>query len=454
MDAVLRRLLDRHQHKAWAVLPHYLDGLIQKAAGQEAFFFGEAAEPKPLAYAIEGDGVAVVSLHGPLLKEPDAWEKERLGAVSTVEAEQVIRAALGDPRSKALLLDIDSPGGTVDGSFSLAEAVYGLRGEKPIIAFGNGLIASAGYLLASAADQIVLNESGEAGSIGVRMTHVDWTKWNEKYGLKVTIITTGKYKAAGDPDLALDDEALAYFQGIVNENHALFTEKVARNRGISLESVLPVADGRVFIGRNALSNQLVDAIGERADALRLASEYKNMRAQSREERKPNMGMIDAIKRILAGKPLEEGDPAEATEVVETVKAALTEEQAQAAQAEARRQEAEAAKQAKDAAAADAKTAGPTKEEIVEAERARAKAITESCKTLGLDADATAEIIGSEMSEGQALAAAIRKAAEKSAPLAGVTNRTESPEAAAKTEIGKGLLESAQRLAAERNKKTA
>jgi signal peptide peptidase SppA len=122
-----------------------------------------------------------------------------------------LRQALGDPDCKAIVLDVDSPGGSVDGVMELASEIYEGRRQKPITAVCNSMACSAAYWLASAASEVVCTPSGQCGSIGVYMLHQDESEALKKEGIKITVIKAGKYKTEGNPSEPLSDEAYGAF---------------------------------------------------------------------------------------------------------------------------------------------------------------------------------------------------------------------------------------------------
>ncbi|HDK41693.1 MAG TPA: S49 family peptidase, partial [Nitrospirae bacterium] len=151
------------------------------------------------------NGVAVLDIQGVLSKRA-SWFMMFFGYAGMQAIGENLKKALADPSVKAVLLNIDSPGGTVDGTAELAQLIYESRGEKPIVAFTDGMIASAAYWIASAADtRYISSDTTEVGSIGVIMTHVDYSQAYEKVGIKITQIVSGKYKNIGSPYKPLGD---------------------------------------------------------------------------------------------------------------------------------------------------------------------------------------------------------------------------------------------------------
>jgi signal peptide peptidase SppA len=151
--------------------------------------------------------------------------------------------------------------------------VYAARGQKPIVAFANGMMASAAYWIGSAADEIVAEETAEIGSIGVVMMHYDYSGADEQAGVKRTILQAGHYKAMGNDTEPLSEEAEEYFQGHLDYLYTLFVDAVARNRDVTAEAVIEdMAEGRIFIGRQAVDAGLVDRLGNFETAMALVME--------------------------------------------------------------------------------------------------------------------------------------------------------------------------------------
>ena len=224
---------------------------------QLALVIGE--QPERGKYDIQ-DGVAIIPLKGVVSKELSFFSF-LFGGVSTQGVAIMFKDALANGDVESILLDIDSPGGTVDGTQELAELIYGARGQKPIIAYTDGKMASAAYYIGAAADSIYISgDMPEIGSIGVVMSHVDYSKQDEMYGVKETEIYAGKYKRIASYTQPLSKEGKAYLQGQVDYVYSIFVNDVAKYRGRSVEDVLNMADGKIFIGRQALDVGLVDGV--------------------------------------------------------------------------------------------------------------------------------------------------------------------------------------------------
>lgn len=207
------------------------------------------------------DGVAIISAVGPIAKRMNMF-MEISGGVSTEVLAGQIEYALNDDSIRAVILDIDSPGGTVDGTFELADRIFELRGIKPIVAFANGLMASAAYAIGAACDCIfVSGDTAAIGSIGVVTTHVDVSGAEQSKGYKTTEIYAGKYKRISSQYKPLTAEGKASIQEGVDALYSVFVNKVSLFRGVPVSTVLnEMADGRVLIGQQAISAGLADGV--------------------------------------------------------------------------------------------------------------------------------------------------------------------------------------------------
>jgi signal peptide peptidase SppA len=168
----------------------------------------------------------------------------------------------------SIILAIESPGGEVDGTQAAADVIRSVRGKKPIVTLVDGLAASAGYWLGSAADKVyITGDTAMVGSIGVVMTHTDYSQAEKARGVNVTEITAGKYKRIASEHAPLSQEGRASIQDMVDHIYSVFVDAVAQSRGVSADTVHEkMADGRVFLGKQAIDAGLVDGVSS-MDAL-------------------------------------------------------------------------------------------------------------------------------------------------------------------------------------------
>ena len=262
----------------WAILPAKLIDILGVLYSKEhdELIDNEKLEAKVEAtinadkrYAVE-DGIATIPIYGILAKRFNII-MALSGGTSYELLEKDIQAALSDNDVKALFLDTESPGGAVDGMTDVADIIYNARnGEKPIMAFANGLMASAAYYIGSAADYIVsANSTTQVGSIGVIMSpHLDYSKRYAKEDIKVTTFFAGKYKMTPNKYTPLSKDDKNYIQDKLNYLYSLFIDAVAKHRDSTPDTVNnDMSEGRIFVGNQALDVGLIDDILNRQNAL-------------------------------------------------------------------------------------------------------------------------------------------------------------------------------------------
>ncbi len=206
-----------------------------------------------------GHGIAVLPIVGSLVQRADAMSAVS-GMLGYSRISSMFTEALADPAVREIFLEIDSPGGEVAGVFDLADRMHAARGVKKVTAVVNEVAASAAYLLASVADEIVAPRTGSVGSIGVVTAHFDQSKAMEKRGVAVTFIYAGDKKVDGHPYAPLPDEVRAELQGKIDSIYKMFVETVARNRGMSAEAVRNTKAG-MFVGEKAVASGLANRVG-------------------------------------------------------------------------------------------------------------------------------------------------------------------------------------------------
>jgi signal peptide peptidase SppA len=221
----------------------------------------------PRGGAQRAGSVAVIPVYGVLSHRANMLS-EMSGGTSVQRLQASFRQALSDPDVGAIVLDVDSPGGAVSGIPELADEIRAARGQKPIIAVANTLMASAAYYIAAQADEIVASPSAFVGSIGVFTAHKDISKAEESLGLKTTLISAGKYKVEGNPYEPLPDEARAYAQSMIDETYGAFVNAVAKGRGTTASAVRDgYGEGRAVTAKEAVRLGMADRIGTLEDAI-------------------------------------------------------------------------------------------------------------------------------------------------------------------------------------------
>lgn len=212
----------------------------------------------PIETVSQENGIAVIQVYGPLSQKVDFWAW-LFGGTSYETIRNLYHAALQDSQVDSILFDINSPGGAVAGVFDLVDEIYENRGKKRTIAFVNEMAYSAAYAIASAADEIYIPRTGGVGSIGVISMHADQSQYNQNLGVKYTSIFSGEKKNDYSPHNPLSARAFKEAKSEINEIFGLFTETVARNRGINVKEVKAMEAG-TYQGKNAITVGLADAV--------------------------------------------------------------------------------------------------------------------------------------------------------------------------------------------------
>ncbi|MCP4359886.1 MAG: signal peptide peptidase SppA [Chloroflexi bacterium] len=223
-----------------------------------------------------GDAVAVVRVEG-IITHGDETQVTT-GAVSgTVIGD--LRAAAADDSIKAILLRVDSPGGTVTGSAQIYEVIQEI--EKPIIVSMAGTAASGGYYVSAPADYIFARPDTTTGSLGVVLTLYNMQELIENLGVDITSVVSGPNKTIGSPWETLTAEQQTILQTSVDESYIEFVRIIVDGRGLPEEDVLLLADGRIYSGRQALETGLVDELGNFNDAVAKAADMGGISGQPR-----------------------------------------------------------------------------------------------------------------------------------------------------------------------------
>lgn len=184
-----------------------------------------------------------------------------------------------DDDAKAVVLRVDSPGGSVSASQEIFDAVKSLKEKKPVVVSMGTVAASGGYYIAAPANKIVANAGTITGSIGVRMEILNVEDLMQWARLKPQTLKSGALKDVGSPTRPMTPEEKAYLQSLLVAMHMQFKKAVAESRGLSLETVDALADGRVFTGEEAKENKLVDELGSLERAVKIAADLAGVKGE-------------------------------------------------------------------------------------------------------------------------------------------------------------------------------
>ena len=235
---------------------------LQRVAQMDAAAYATSDNPEDPSRLLSQQGdVGVISISGALV--PGApWYAQYAGITGYGEIRQALVEAATNPDIGAILLDINSGGGAVNGVTDTADLIRNIDANvKPVHTYSDGMMASAAYWTGSAARRMEIGKVAEAGSIGVITVHQELTKMMERVGITPTVMRAGEFKALGHPMETLSDKAKATIQGQLDQMYRMFVSHVADRRGVSYETAdAQMAQGRVFIGDRAVAAGLVDGV--------------------------------------------------------------------------------------------------------------------------------------------------------------------------------------------------
>jgi len=272
-------LISPQMHKtlcdiAWAHVDgsaHCVDG---RATEYEAKFDDEVKHDGIGDVAREGT-TAVIAVSGVIGRKFSGFLNSS-GVTSVDVLERVMNEAVADSTVSEIVLDVDSPGGTVTGTPEAAETIERAAQEKPVVAFTGGMMASAAYWLSAPCDAIFAAPSADIGSIGVYAALLDVSRKLDNEGVRVELFKQGKFKAMGFPGVPLTEEQREHIQKGVDDVADWFKGFVTANRpAVPTEAM----EGQTYMGRDAVAIGLADQIGTLADAI----DYARTEAAARRE---------------------------------------------------------------------------------------------------------------------------------------------------------------------------
>lgn len=270
-----RGILALARSQPWPILQEKLDAILDvlEMRAEGLTFSAEDIQARVgqgmrgAKQAPVGGRIAVLPIYGIIAQRMNLMT-DISGGTSTEEFAQAFTAAVDNPEVSAIVFDVDSPGGTISGVPELAAMIRAARGKKPIYAVANTMMASAAYWLAAQADEIIASPSSLVGSIGAVMVHTDQSEANAKAGVKRTYITSSPYKAEGNRDEPLGDEAKEAIKAMVDDADDLFIKDLAAGRGLTPAAVRAnYGKGRVMTASQAKEAGLVDRVQSLDDLL-------------------------------------------------------------------------------------------------------------------------------------------------------------------------------------------
>jgi len=259
---------------AWALEPGYMRNLLALSGGT----FPTSLNRNPVAPTFKR-GIAVISIEGMLFQRDLA------------DLKQTLEQCVADPQIGGIMLDLDTPGGTVSGTPEAAATVLAARQKKPVYGFVSGICASAGYWIGSACTKLYATQSASVGSIGVFTTHVDESKALANAGYAIEYVAAGKHKTDGNSLGPMGAEARAFVQSQINDIYTGFVNSVAKGRGVPALSVRSgFGQGRCLLAKHSLDAGMIDGVCSRTEVIR--------RLQAEAQRPGTARQFDAFTKQL------------------------------------------------------------------------------------------------------------------------------------------------------------
>ncbi len=318
---------DAINNDAWAIMPSSLDNISSKvlAGVNDPVLSDEIVEGADGASYVEAkaafmaqfeeqlrvddNGTGYVSIDGPMMLNPGPYERMMLGAADMGRISELVRIAAVEEEINSLVIQINSPGGTVVGTPELAGAIRDFNDSgKKSIAFTNSLMASAAYWVGSQCSKVVCTESAIVGSVGVIRAHVDLTEARAQAGVKVEVFRGGDNKVAGAYSTEINDEQRELIQEGIDEKHMEFQQVVMSYRDIDKKML----DGRTFYGKQAAENGFADAVVTSLASVSAMSKYDDYMTESEEL---SEGEVDNSRKDMSN-PAENNESAPVAEIAE------------------------------------------------------------------------------------------------------------------------------------------
>lgn len=304
----------RNRSAVWALVGVFI-GFSLPALACMGFFFlfiiglsaaggGQASTSVPavpihVSGPLTGPAVAIIEVSGPIMSG-SAPEFSTSAVAAADDIVDVINWTVQDPDVKAILLVVNSPGGSVVASDVIYNELKNV--QMPIVVLFGETAASGGYYISMAGDYIIANPNSLTGSIGVISTFPNAEEFLDKVGVEMNVVISGEAKDFGSMYREMTPEELAYWQALIDETYASFVQIVVDGRGLSEEEVRALADGRVYTGRKALELGLVDDLGYEQDAINKAATLGLISGEPRVIRYSTQGGLLSVLGGLATPP--------------------------------------------------------------------------------------------------------------------------------------------------------
>jgi protease IV len=264
---------------------------------------GDVAPPERFQERyVTGEGVDKVAVL-PVVGQISSAGSDALGTqTATPETlRNQLRQAERDDSVKAVVIEVNSPGGGVVASDRMRESIQEFKEEteKPVVVSMGDTAASGGYYIATVADEIVANENTLTGSLGVIFSYFNFAEAAEEYGIEQEVVKSGPYKDIGSPTREPTEEELQILQAYVNDAYDSFVGVIVEGRGLSEEEVRELADGRIYSGQQAEALGLVDALGNLESAAEVAGDLAGVEEATVVRYQRVQGLVELLRARLA-----------------------------------------------------------------------------------------------------------------------------------------------------------
>ena len=239
--------------------------------------------------------VALIPINGVITGNGESMFGQ--GTISSADIINFIEKADSDFQIQAIVIEINSPGGSAVASDEIAAAIK--KVEKPVIALIREVGASGGYWVASATDHVIANRMSITGSIGVISSYLEFSGLMKEYGVGYERLVAGKYKDMGSPFKKLNQEEENLLQGKIDKIHDYFVREIANNRELSESDVKKMATGEFFLGVEAFDNGLVDQLGDKDSAKDYLMETYELKEVDFVVYQRKVGFLDIIAGVMS-----------------------------------------------------------------------------------------------------------------------------------------------------------